>query len=90
MIPKNISMFYQDKEPITSESLLLNDIHKLNQIEERKNSENQIIQNLNPQIILNNQIQNFQNQINNFQKINQDSIIQNEEKKNKKKNKMYA
>ena len=47
MIPKNISMFYQDKEPITSESLLLNDIHKLNQIEERKNSENQIIQNLN-------------------------------------------
>ena len=85
MIPKNISMFYQDKEPITSESLLSNDIHKLNQIEERKNSENQIIQNLNPQIILNNQIQNFQNQINNFQKINQDSIIQNEEKKIKKK-----
>ena len=71
MIPKNISIYYQEKEPTTSESLLsknLNTINKINQIEERKNQENQKIQistNPNNQ---NNQNQNFQNQ--NFQNQN--------------------
>ena len=47
MIPKNISILYNDKETITSESLLsnhMNNLHKINQIEETKNSDHQKIQ----------------------------------------------
>ena len=75
-IPKNISMLYQDKETITSESILsnhMNNIHKINQIEERKNSENQKIQT--PQPISTENLLNISNSIQNS--ITQNKIIKN-------------
>ena len=65
MIPKNISILYNDKETITSESLLsnhMNNIHKINQFEETKNSEHQKIQS---QEIT--KMENFLNLTNSFQ-----------------------
>ncbi len=87
MIPKNISMFYQEKEPITSESLLsnnMNNIHKINQIEERKNSENQKMEISNNKILPNQQIQNYENQIKNFIEINEIEIKKEENNKIKR------
>ena len=77
MIPKNISILYNDKETITSESLLsnhMNNLHKINQIEETKNSDHQKIQS---QEI--SKIENYLNLTNSFQNSN------NETKKNIKK-----